>query len=149
MGVQTLKKQFPGVYDLVINMTEPVNKKYNVAITKRLGGYMNAIIVDTEKTARECIQYLKDQMIPPQTFLPLDYVQPPSLKERLRNIKHPKGVRLLYDVLKYDPPAIKKAILFVTGNTLICETTEDANHVAYDLDKNERYCTVAIDGTLY
>jgi hypothetical protein len=110
---------------------------------------MNAIIVDTEKTARECIQYLKDQMIPPQTFLPLDYIQPPSLKERLRTIKSPKGVKLLYDVLRYEPLSIKKAILFVTGNTLICETTEDANHVAYDMDERERYCTVALDGTLY
>jgi len=46
----------------MINMSQPVNKKYNVAITKQLGRYMEAIVVDTEATARQCIQYLKDQV---------------------------------------------------------------------------------------
>jgi len=46
-----------------------------MAITKVLGKYMEAIVVDTEKTARQCIQYLKEQMLEPETFLPLDYIQ--------------------------------------------------------------------------
>ena len=48
-----------GVYDRMINMSQPIHKKYNVAITKQLGRYMEAIVVDTESTARQCIQYLK------------------------------------------------------------------------------------------
>ena len=28
----------------------------------QLGRYMEAIVVDTESTARQCIQYLKDQV---------------------------------------------------------------------------------------
>ena len=43
----------------MINMSQPIHKKYNVAITKQLGRYMEAIVVDTESTARQCIQYLK------------------------------------------------------------------------------------------
>lgn len=56
-------------------MCEPIHKKFNMAITKVLGKYMEAIVVDTEKTARQCIQYLKEQMLEPETFLPLDYIQ--------------------------------------------------------------------------
>ena len=57
--VENFKRLFPGVYDRMINMSQPIHKKYNVAITKLLGRYMEAIVVDTESTARLCIQYLK------------------------------------------------------------------------------------------
>merc|ERR1719225_910856 len=147
--VENFKRVFPGVYDRLINMAQPIHKKYNVAITKQLGRYMEAIVVDSESTARDCIRYLKDQMLEPETFLPLDYIQAKPLKERLRNITNPKGVKLLYDVLRYDPPDIKKAVLFVTNNALVCESPDDAMKVAYELEDGQRYDAVALDGTFY
>lgn len=42
----------------MINMCQPTHKRYNVAVTKVLGKFMEAIIVDTEKTARQCIQVI-------------------------------------------------------------------------------------------
>merc|ERR1719225_774111 len=147
--VENFKRVFPGVYDRLINMAQPIHKKYNVAITKQLGRYMEAIVVDSESTARDCIRYLKDQMLEPETFLPLDYIQAKPLKERLRNIANPKGVKLVYDVLRYDPPEIKKAVLFVTNNALVCENPDDAMKVAYELEDGQRYDAVALDGTFY
>merc|ERR1719433_1606953 len=147
--VENFKRLYPGVYDRMINMSQPIHKKYNVAITKQLGRYMEAIVVDTEGTARQCIQYLKDQMLEPETFLPLDYIQAKPLKERLRNINNPKGVKLLYDVLQFEPADIKRAVLFVTNNSLVCETPEDAMKVAYEMDDGQRYDAVALDGTFY
>merc|ERR1712241_1239892 len=147
--VENFQRLYPGVFDRLINISQPIHKKYNVAITKQLGRYMEAIVVDTESTARQCIQYLKDQMLEPETFLPLDYIQAKPLKERLRNITSPKGVKLLYDVLRYEPQDIKKAVLFVTNNALVCETPDDAMKVAYELEPNQRYDAVALDGTFY
>merc|ERR1719411_841585 len=147
--VENFKRLYPGVYDRLINMSQPIHKKYNVAITKQLGRYMEAIVVDTEGTARQCIQYLKDQMLEPETFLPLDYIQAKPLKERLRTIGNPKGVKLLYDVLQYEPADIKRAVLFVTNNSLVCETPEDAMKVAYEMEDGQRYDAVALDGTFY
>lgn len=147
--VENFKRLYPGVYDRMINLCQPIHKKYNVAITKQLGRYMEAIVVDTESTARQCIQYLKDQMLEPETFLPLDYIQAKPLKERLRSISHPKGVKLLYDVLRYEPNDIRRAVLFVTNNALVCETPDDAMKVAYELEDNQRYDAVALDGTFY
>merc|ERR1719419_986788 len=147
--VENFKRLFPGVFDRMINMSQPIHKKYNVAITKQLGRYMEAIVVDTESTARQCIQYLKDQMLEPETFLPLDYIQAKPLKDRLRNINNPKGVKLLYDVLQYEPSDIKRAVLFVTNNSLVCETPEDAMKVAYEMEDGQRYDAVALDGTFY
>lgn len=123
----------------MITMCQPTHKRYNVAITKVLGKYMEAIVVDTEQTARQCIQYLKEQMLEPETFLPLDYIQAKQLKERLRNIKEPRGVKLLYDVLQFDPQAISRAVMFATNNALVCETPEDAMKVAYELGDRQRY----------
>lgn len=147
--VENLKKLYPGVYDRLLNLCKPIHKRYNISVTKVMGRNMNAIVVDTEKTGRSCIQYLKEQMLEPETFLPLDYIEVKSVKERLRNIQNPKGVKLLYDVIKYDPPAIKKAVLYATNNSLVCETAEDANLVAFDLGDGQRYDAVSLDGTFY
>ncbi|KAB7495934.1 Structural maintenance of chromosomes protein 1A [Armadillidium nasatum] len=147
--VENFKELYSGVYDRMINMCQPIHKRYNVAITKVLGKYMEAIVVDTEKTARQCVQYLKDQMLDPETFLPLDYIQAKPLKERLRNINQPRNVKLLYDVLQYDPPEIKRAVLFATNNALVCETPDDATKVAYEMEDGHRYDAVALDGTFF
>lgn len=77
-------------YDRMINMCQPIHKRYNVAITKVLGKYMEGIVVDNEHTGRQCIKYLKEQMLDPETFLPLTYLQTKPIKERLRNITEPK-----------------------------------------------------------
>jgi structural maintenance of chromosome 1 len=147
--VENLKKLYPGVYDRLLNMCKPTHKRYNIGITRVMGKSMEAIVVDSERTGRLCIQYLKDQMMEPETFLPLDYIANKPLKERLRNVQHPKGVRLVFDVLKFEPPAINKAVLYATNNALICETPEDANVVAFDLGDGKRYDAVALDGTFY
>ncbi|KAI8044980.1 structural maintenance of chromosomes protein 1A [Drosophila gunungcola] len=146
--VELFKKQVPGVYDRMINMCQPTHKRYNVAVTKVLGKFMEAIIVDTEKTARHCIQILKEQMLEVETFLPLDYLQVKPLKERLRNISDPRNVRLVFDVLKFEPQEIERAVLFATGNALVCETPEDAMKVAYEIDRS-RFDALALDGTFY
>lgn len=146
--VELFKREVPGVYDRMINMCQPTHKRYNVAVTKVLGKYMEAIIVDTEKTARRCIQILKDQMLEVETFLPLDYLQIKPLKERLRNITEPRNVKLVFDVLKFDPPEIERAVLFATNNALVCETPEDAMKVAYEIDRS-RYDALALVGTFY
>lgn len=147
--VENLKKIYPGVYDRLLNLCKPIHKRYNIAITKIMGKSMEAIIVDSEKTGRQCIQYLKDQMLEPETFLPLDYIASKPIKERLRNIQSPSNVKLIYDVIKYEPQEIKQAVLFATNNALVCETAADANKVAFELGDGQRYDAVSLDGTFY
>ena len=45
---------------------------------------MDAIIVDTENTGKECIQYLKEMRAEPETFLPLNTIKAKAPKESLR-----------------------------------------------------------------
>ena len=91
--IEKLKSLYPGVLGRLINLCEPVHKRYNVAVTKVLGRNMEAIVVETEKVARDCMRYMKEQRCEPETFLPLDYIEANPLNDRLREISEPKGAR--------------------------------------------------------
>ncbi len=69
--LKSLSKQ----YDRLIDLCQPTQKKDQIAVTKVLEKNMDAIIVYTKKTGRDCIQYIKEQRGEPETFLPLDYLE--------------------------------------------------------------------------
>ena len=54
---------------------------------------MEAIVVETEKVARQCMGYMKEQRCEPETFLPLDYIDAKPINDRLREITDPRGVK--------------------------------------------------------
>jgi structural maintenance of chromosome 1 len=145
--IDQLKKKFTGVYGRLIDHCEPVHRKYQLAITKVMGKSIDAIVVDTEKTARECIQFMKEQHLQAETFYPLDYIEANILDERLREIREPKNTKLLFDVIKYQPALIKKALIFAVGNCLVCESDDDARNLAFG--STERHKVVSLDGTLF
>lgn len=62
-------------YGRVCDLCSPIHKKYQLAVTKVFGHYLNAIVVATEKVARDCIHFMKDERAEPETFLPLDYIE--------------------------------------------------------------------------
>ncbi|XP_028048496.1 structural maintenance of chromosomes protein 1A [Monomorium pharaonis] len=136
------------IYNRLFNLCKPIHPRYNVAITKGFGKSADAIVVDTKRTAIQCIQFLKEQKIRTETFLPLDSIKTVCLKEQLRAVKEPKNVKLLYDVLDISLSEISKAILFVTKNTLVCDNAEDARKIAYELD-DKRYDCISLDGCFY
>ncbi|XP_070559327.1 structural maintenance of chromosomes protein 1A-like [Ptychodera flava] len=145
--LENLKRLFPGVLGRLIDLCEPSQKKYQISVTKVLGKNIDAIIVDSEKTARDCIQYMKEQRADPETFLPLDFIEVRPTNEKLREIREPRGVKLVIDVIRFDPPPVKKALQYACGNSLVCETVEDARKVAFG--GAERHKAVALDGTMF
>ncbi|XP_047439404.1 structural maintenance of chromosomes protein 1A [Mugil cephalus] len=143
--MESIKRLYPGsVYGRLIDLCQPTQKKYQIAVTKVLGKNMDAIIVDSEKTGRDCIQYIKEQRGEPETFLPLDYLEVKPTDEKLRELR---GAKLVIDVIRYEPPHIKKALQYACGNALVCENVEDARKIAFG--GPYRHKTVALDGTLF
>ncbi|KAG4981974.1 hypothetical protein JHK87_026723 [Glycine soja] len=120
-AVETLKRLFQGVHGRMTDLCRPTQKKYNLAVTVAMGKFMDAVVVDNEKTGKECIKYLKDQRLPPQTFIPLESVR-----------------------CKFDP-SLEKAILFAVGNTLVCDDLEEAKILSWS---GERFKVVTVDGIL-
>ena len=72
---------------------------------------MDAVVTDTEQTARDCIQYNKEQRGEPVTFLPLDSIQAKPINEQLRQLGG--SAKLIIDVIHFKPQQIKVTDLIV------------------------------------
>lgn len=90
-----------GVHGKVVDLCEPVQSKYNVAVQVAMGRNIDAVVVDTEATAKECIKYMREKRIGTATFLPLDTLRVRAINERCRQLGGTS--KLVLDVLKYDP----------------------------------------------
>uniref|UniRef100_A0A8C3TPP4 Structural maintenance of chromosomes protein n=1 Tax=Catharus ustulatus TaxID=91951 RepID=A0A8C3TPP4_CATUS len=143
--LESLKRLYPdSVFGRLLDLCHPIHKKYQLAVTKVFSKYMTAIVVATEKTAKDCIRFLKQERAEPETFLALDYLDVKPINEKLREIR---GAKMMVDVVQTQFPPLKKVIQFVSGNALICETVKEAKHFAFD--GPVRLKTVALDGTLF
>ncbi|XP_009510627.1 structural maintenance of chromosomes protein 1B [Phalacrocorax carbo] len=143
--LESLKRLYPdSVFGRLLDLCHPIHKKYQLAVTKVFSKYMTAIVVATEKTARDCIQFLKQERAEPETFLALDYLDVKPLNEKLREIK---GAKMMVDVVQTPYAPLKRVIQFVSGNGLVCETVKEAKQIAFD--GPVRLKTVSLDGTLF
>ncbi|KAM6419703.1 structural maintenance of chromosomes protein 1B [Pluvialis apricaria] len=143
--LESLKRLYPdSVFGRLHDLCHPIHKKYQLAVTKVFSKYMTAIVVATEKTARDCIRFLKQERAEPETFLALDYLDVRPINEKLREIK---GAKMMVDVVQTPFAPLKKVIQFVSGNGLVCETVKEAKQIAFD--GPVRLKTVALDGTLF
>ncbi|KAF9206854.1 Structural maintenance of chromosomes protein 1 [Haplosporangium sp. Z 27] len=142
--LSSLKRIFPGVHGRVTDLCKPTQRKYDAAISVILGRHLDAIVVDREKTAIDCIQLLREQRSGHATFLPLDTLVVKPVNDRLRSLA--KGARLAIDVVQYDE-ALERAIQYVCGNALVCDTMEVAKHICYELGQQVK--AVALDGTIF
>uniref|UniRef100_A0A8C6T3Z6 Structural maintenance of chromosomes 1B n=1 Tax=Neogobius melanostomus TaxID=47308 RepID=A0A8C6T3Z6_9GOBI len=136
------------VFGRLSDLVSPIHKKYHLAVTKVFSRFLNAIVVSSERVARDCIKYIKDERCEPETFLPIDYLDVLPLNERLRELP---GAKMAVDVVQASSPAIaaqlRRVVQFVCGNTLVCDTIKEARAMAFD--KHERRKTVALDGTMF
>lgn len=57
-AVETLKRLFQGVHGRMTDLCRPTQKKYNLAVTVAMGKFMDAVVVEDEKTGKECIKVL-------------------------------------------------------------------------------------------
>ena len=55
-----------------------------------------------------------------------------------REIRNPHGVKLVIDVIRYEPASVKKALQFACGNSLVCESPDDAKKVAFEMGERHK-----------
>ncbi|KAI0078626.1 cohesin complex subunit psm1 [Panus rudis PR-1116 ss-1] len=138
-----LQRLFPGVRGRVIDLCKPTQRKYETAVSTVLGRNVDAIVVDEEKTAIDCIEYLRNQRAGQATFIPLDTIQVKPINDKFRSFA--KGARLAVDVIQHDP-AVERAIHHACGNALICDTLEIARFICYE--KSQEVKAVTLEGTV-
>lgn len=60
-------------------------------------------------------------------YVAMPLLQVSALNERLREVR---GAKMAVDVLQY-AASLGRAVQFVCGNTLVCDTVKEAQHVAF------------------
>ncbi|GJJ15239.1 hypothetical protein Clacol_009515 [Clathrus columnatus] len=139
----SLQRIFPGVRGRVIDLCQPTQRKYETAVSVILGRNIDALIVDNEKTAMDCIEFLRNQRAGQATFIPLDTIQVKPINDKFRSFA--KGARLAVDCIQFDP-TLERAMHHACGNALVCDTMEVAKYVCYD--KGQEVKAVTLEGTI-
>lgn len=141
--VAQLKRIFPGVRGMIHQLCKPKQKKYEPAVVTALGRHWDAVVVDSQKAANDCIQYLKDQRLGLVTFVPLDTIIHTQPNANLRGLQ--QGVRLAIDTMDFDS-SIERAMSFACGNTIVTDTLKIARQLCYERNIDAK--AVALDGTV-
>jgi structural maintenance of chromosome 1 len=132
-----------GVKGKIIDLCKPTQRKFANAVEKVMGRNMEAIVVDNEPTALQCIEYMRSKRCGTATFIPLDTISVSPVAEKYRELR---GARLALDVLQFDA-VYERAIKYVVGNCLIADDWQICQDLCYS--KGERVKIVALDGTVY
>ncbi|KAI9849613.1 MAG: Structural maintenance of chromosomes protein 1 [Sclerophora amabilis] len=139
----TLKRIYPGVRGRVSELCKPKLKKYGDAVSTVLGRHFDAVVVDTEKTAKECILFLRDQRAGQATFIPLDSIQVKAINSNLKGMH--RGMRMAVDTIEYDS-AVERAMYYACGNAVVCDDLAVAKYICYE--KGVEAKAVTLDGTV-
>ncbi|KAI9817827.1 MAG: Structural maintenance of chromosomes protein 1 [Pycnora praestabilis] len=141
--ISTLKRIFPGVRGRISELCKPKLKKYGDAVSTVLGRHFDAVVVDNEKTAKDCIQYLRDQRSGQGTFIPLDTIQVKAVNSNLKGMH--RGVRVAIDTIEYDN-SVERAMSYACGNAVVCDDLATAKYMCYE--KGVEAKAVTLDGTV-
>ncbi|PVZ98678.1 hypothetical protein BB558_005309 [Smittium angustum] len=141
--LSALKRLFQTVYGRVSDLCKPTQRRYELAAMVTLGKFADAIVVDTNQTAINCIRYLREQRAGKATFLPLDSLFVNPVNESLRRA-HPNA-RLVTDVLEFNT-IYDKAISFVCGSNMVCDSVDVAKELCYQ--RKLPIKAITLDGTV-
>ncbi|KAK4103843.1 SMC1-like protein [Parathielavia hyrcaniae] len=126
--ISDLKRIYPGVRGRVGELCKPKQKKFDEAVATALGREFDAVVVDTEKTAVDCVQYLKDQRFHPLIFIPLDNIKVNTSNPAVKGVS---GARLTIDTIDFDP-SLERAIAYACGGSVVCDNLDVAKDIVYN-----------------
>ena len=141
--IADMKRIFPGVKGRVSDLCKPKQKRYGDAVSTVLGRHFDAIVVDDEKTAKECIQFLREQRRGQATFIPLDTIQVKAINANLKGIH--RGTRMAIDTIDFDK-SVDRAMSYACGDAIVCDDLATARYICYE--KGIEAKAVTLDGTV-
>ncbi len=143
-GVRSIlskKEEFPGLIDVVAEIVS-VHKEHERAIETALGAKMQNIVVEDDRTAKEAVNYLKQNKKGRATFLPLNMVRGSRLSDHyLDQLKDYSGfIGLAVDLVDF-PERLEGIFNFLLGQIVVSENLDNAVKMAKDIKKSFRIVT--------
>ncbi len=136
--------QLHGVHGAVAELIS-VPAHLETAVETALGGALQNIVMEDEKSSRTAIAYLKQRQSGRATFLPLDVMRPRNLGDGDRKaLSEAEGFIGIASELVGSEPRYANIVGNLLGNVLIAEKLEHANKMASRLQY--RYRVVTKDG---
>lgn len=136
-----LEQHNPKIYGTVAQLGS-ASQEHSLALEIAAGARARSIVVEDDKTAQECIQFLKQHQLGVATFLPLNKLSARTIPTELRTLKLPGVHGLALDLVSYDKK-FEKAFQHVLGSTLVVEDVSTARKVGVG-----RTRMVTLDGDL-
>lgn len=135
-----------GIHSNIGSIIE-VEEKYSKAITTTLGGAINYIIVEDERSAKEAINYLKQNNLGRATFFPLNIIKEKNVENTVLNtLKKCKGYVNIASNLVKNNSIYDNIIGNQLGNVLVVDNLDNANVISKAI--NYKYRIVTLDGEL-
>jgi len=117
-----------GVCGVVSDLIK-VDKKYETAIETALGGNIQNIVTEDEKTAKDMISFLKENRLGRATFLPIDSVSG-RVKTPGEDVLNEKGVVSLANELVECDEKYEDVVRYLLGRVVVAENVNIATAIA-------------------
>lgn len=122
------RSKLKGVHGMISELAK-VSSKYALALEVSAGTRIKAIVVENDKVAADCINFLKEKKAGVATFLPLNKMQGRPVEAGLRGLAKEQGAHgFAIDLIQFDSK-FKPAFEFIFGNTLIVDDIESARKI--------------------
>lgn len=135
-----------GIYNTVGKLLT-FDDAYMNAIETTLGASINYLVVDSETSVKQAINYLKEQRLGRATFLPLNIIKPKYLDSNIiDSLKNTSGfIDTAINLVKYDK-AYDNIMQNLLATTIIVKDIDALNSIAKHL--NYKYKVVSLDGDI-
>ncbi len=123
-----LGKKLAGVYGTVADLGD-VSSTYALALEMAAGQRLKSIVVESDKVAADCIQYLKKNKLGIATFLPLNKIEARETSADVKKLAQSRGSHgVAVELVDFDSK-FKKAFQHIFSNTLIVDDIEVARRI--------------------
>uniref|UniRef100_A0A8D3CCD5 Structural maintenance of chromosomes protein n=1 Tax=Scophthalmus maximus TaxID=52904 RepID=A0A8D3CCD5_SCOMX len=132
------------VKGLLANLITIRDVSYATALEVVAGGRLYNIVVDTEVTGKKLLE--KGELQRRYTIIPLNKISARTLNDRVVNTVGDDNVHTALSLVGYESD-LRKAMEYVFGSTLVCDTLDNAKRVAFDRQVMTK--TVTLGGDIF
>ena len=121
------------------------DEKYEIIKEISIGPIRNNLVVKDEYSAKQAVEYLKNNKVGRLTFYPLTSIKKREIYD-IDNLKSNNSfLGVLSDILEYDVK-YSNIISSLFGTTLVVKTIDDAFLISKEV--NKKYKVIALDGSV-